>query len=511
MDVVLIIARLALVAVFTLAGASKLADLPGSRRAVAAFGVPERVANPIGSMLPFAELALALALLPAMTAQWAALGVLMLLLAFIAGMGITLARGEQPDCHCFGALHSEPVSARTMVRNVVLAAVAGFVVVGGWDDPGPGALAGLDGADPGDLALLSAGVALLLALIGGALAVSTLLHRIRALEARLRALDTESATPVTSAHQPAAEENGGGLLAVPIGTPAPAFEATALTGARFVFENELHQGRQLLLTFINPKCTACDRMLPRLARWQEQIGDRVTVVAISHGGDEENRAKAQRAHFPEDRYLVQDDRSVDEIFGVQRVPVALHIAPDGTLVHPVAGGAEAIFNLLDTITTEARSSQPTTPATVLKRIRAAFGVGATLPDQTWKENGTDAVQLPIPGRRTLMIFWSPMCPFCARLVSQLRQWEATAPTDLTLALLVLRGEEVDAARAQGLNAMVIEDDGIARAHYEVTGTPVTVLADANGSLAEPIAIGLGASQVLVGQAIRASTNDRLSG
>lgn len=510
MDVVLVIARLALVAVFALAGAGKLADLPGSRRAVAGFGVPERLANPIGSVLPFAELAMAIALLPAITARWAALVALILLLAFIAGMGVTLARGETHDCHCFGTIHSEPVSARTMMRNVMLAAVAAFVVVGGWADPGPGALAWLDDTDPGDLALLSAGGTLLLALIGGALAVATLLHRIETLEARLPALEIGSAAPVTSAHQPAAKEHEDGLLEVPIGTPAPTFEATALTGERFVFEDELHQGHQFLLIFIHPQCTACDRMLPRLARWQRQIGNRVTVVAISHGGDEENRAKAQRAHFPEDRYLIQDGRSVDETFGVQRVPVALHIAPDGALMHPAAGGAGAISDLLDTITAQARSSQPTTPATALKRIRAAFGVGATLPDLTLKENGTDAVQLPIPGRRTLMIFWSPACPFCERLLRQLRQWGATSPTDLTLALLV-RAEDVEATLAQGLNAMIIEDDNSARAHYEVTGTPVTVLADANGTLAEPIAIGLGASQVLMEQAYAESTGDRLSG
>ena len=59
MDTVLLLARLFLAGVFALSGITKLADLDGSRRAVAGFGVPERIARPAGIALPIAELALA--------------------------------------------------------------------------------------------------------------------------------------------------------------------------------------------------------------------------------------------------------------------------------------------------------------------------------------------------------------------------------------------------------------------------------------------------------------------
>ena len=493
MDIALLISRVLLALVFALSGAGKLADVSGSRRAVAGFGVSKQLANQIGIALPFAELALAAALLPALTVWWAAIGSLLLLLAFTVGMGVSLARGEQPDCHCFGAIHSEPVSRRTVGRNVMLSAVATLVVVGGRTDPGLGLFDWLGDADPVYAATVGAGVALLVAAGVGAIVIMMLYHRLAAATDHLQ--NTSASTIV-----PDEAEEVDAVLSVPVGTPAPPFEATALNGDHFVFEKALHQDRQLLLVFVNPVCTACERILPRLARWQQQVDDQISVIVISHGGDAENRAKAERTKFLEERYLLQAGYEVSQAFGVERVPVALHIASDGTLMSPAAGGVEAIAGLLDQITVEVDGNQPQRSNLVLKRIRTPFGEGDALPQLTLRENGIDPVSMPVPGRRTLIIFWSPACPFCERLLHQLRQWERSLPDDLTLAVLVRHGD-VEATRAQGLEAMVVEDDGTARAHYEVTGTPVAVLTNPDGTLAKPMAIGLGASQVLAWDAI----------
>src|SRR5260221_3600616 len=132
MDVVLFIARLLLAAVFIVAGFAKLADLPGSRQALRDFGVPAVLANPFGALLPLAEIAVAVALIPRVSAWWGALGALALLLLFVAGIGYNLARGRTPDCHCFGQLHSAPAGWTTLIRNGVLALVAGLIV---WFGP----------------------------------------------------------------------------------------------------------------------------------------------------------------------------------------------------------------------------------------------------------------------------------------------------------------------------------------------------------------------------------------
>src|SRR5205085_2967374 len=131
MTLLLLLARLLLAAVFLVAGLAKLADLAGSQQALRDFGVPARLANPFGVLLPLAELAVAVALLFPATAWWGAVGALALLLLFVGGIGYNLAHGRQPDCHCFGQLHSAPAGWPTLIRNLVLAAVAGIVVIFG--------------------------------------------------------------------------------------------------------------------------------------------------------------------------------------------------------------------------------------------------------------------------------------------------------------------------------------------------------------------------------------------
>src|SRR3954469_18673670 len=131
MQIVLLTARLLLSAVFGVAGLAKLADPAGSRQALLDFGVPRVLAPVLGVLLPLAELAVAVALLPLASAWYGALGALSLLLLFVFGIALNLARGRSPACHCFGQLSSSPAGWTTLARNVVLAAIAGLVAWSG--------------------------------------------------------------------------------------------------------------------------------------------------------------------------------------------------------------------------------------------------------------------------------------------------------------------------------------------------------------------------------------------
>src|SRR3712207_4543089 len=115
MDTALLLARLALAAVFAVAGIAKLFDREGARAGLEGFGVPRALARPGAIVLPVAEIAVAVLLLPVGTAWYGGLGALALLLAFVAGIGYNLARGRTPDCHCFGTLHSEPAGRSTLI------------------------------------------------------------------------------------------------------------------------------------------------------------------------------------------------------------------------------------------------------------------------------------------------------------------------------------------------------------------------------------------------------------
>src|SRR4051812_13247776 len=132
----LLLGRAVLAGVFGLAALAKLADREGSSVALREFGVPTRFVAPLAVLLPAAELAVAVTLLLTPTARGGAVGALVLLVLFITAIGANVARGRQPDCHCFGQLHSAPAGPATLVRNRLLAAVAALVV---WRGPGAGA------------------------------------------------------------------------------------------------------------------------------------------------------------------------------------------------------------------------------------------------------------------------------------------------------------------------------------------------------------------------------------
>ena len=89
MEIVLLLARVFLALVFGIAGIAKIADAQGSRRAVVAFGVPERFATPLAWGLPFAEILIALSLISLSTAWLGSIAGLALLLVFAAGIALT--------------------------------------------------------------------------------------------------------------------------------------------------------------------------------------------------------------------------------------------------------------------------------------------------------------------------------------------------------------------------------------------------------------------------------------
>ena len=126
MDVVLLIARLGLSVVFAVAAVAKLADRAGTQATLVEFGLRDRFAATGAVALPVAELAIAVLLLPAATARWGGIAAAATLLVFSAAIARSLARGEQPDCNCFGQIHSAPIGRGSLIRNVALATVCCF-------------------------------------------------------------------------------------------------------------------------------------------------------------------------------------------------------------------------------------------------------------------------------------------------------------------------------------------------------------------------------------------------
>src|SRR5215213_3684214 len=208
MDLLTLFARLLLASVFAVSGAAKLADRAGSRRAMADFGLPAALSAPLGILLPLAELAVAVALIPTTSALWGALGALALLLLFVAGIGANLARGRRPECRCFGQLYSAPAGWKTLARNGALAAMAGFVLWEGYDGgAGPSAIAWLGALTTAQLLGLLGGVLVLALLVGQWGFLVHLLRQNGRLLVRLEAVEATLA------------QGGGGVAPSTNGTP----------------------------------------------------------------------------------------------------------------------------------------------------------------------------------------------------------------------------------------------------------------------------------------------------
>ncbi len=267
-----------LAGVFALAALGKLADLDGSRAAVAEFGVPARFAPALGVALPLIEIAIAAALLPASIARYGAAAATVLLAAFAAAIARSIARGEAPDCHCFGVLHSEPAGGRTLARDVVLLGLAGFVLVAGWSDPGPSATAWLGHLGDTAAVALTGGVLILALAAATAAAVLTLLRQNGRLMLRVDELEAR----VGGVGDPAwAEQEAPDGL--PVGTPAPEFSLSGLYGESITLKALIAAEKPLVLLFTDPACGPCNALLPQIAAWQTEHADDLTLAVLTRG------------------------------------------------------------------------------------------------------------------------------------------------------------------------------------------------------------------------------------
>jgi peroxiredoxin/uncharacterized membrane protein YphA (DoxX/SURF4 family) len=508
MDAALLIARLVLAGVFALAGVAKLSDLEGSRKAIIDFGLPAVLASPLALLLPLAELAVAAALIPASTAWWSALGLLML---FVVGISLNLARGRKPDCHCFGQLHSAPAGWKTLARNGVLAAVAGFVLWEGYGVAGPSAISWLGALSAAQLLALVGGVLVLSLLAGQWWFLAHLLRQNGRLLVRLEAVEES----VAAGGGLALSQNGTALHqaeGLPVGSEAPEFGLSGLHGETLTLEALRASGKPVLLFFTDPGCGPCNAMLPDVGRWQEEHAQKLTLALLSRGEVEESKTKAQEHGLKS--VLVQKDWEVSESYDVRGTPSAVLISPEGKISSPVAGGAEGIRNLLSYAVGE-RARLPMQPHqrqaqgqpcpdcgkvhAAAPTVEAAQKVGEEAPKGKLPDlEGTTVELADFRGEETLVVFWNPGCGFCRQMLPELKRWESEAPESAPRIVVVSAGTE-EANREMGLASAVLLDQQFAAGRaFGASGTPSAVLVDAEGKVASEVAVGAPAVMELAG-------------
>ncbi|MFZ0385161.1 MAG: MauE/DoxX family redox-associated membrane protein [Solirubrobacteraceae bacterium] len=334
MNGLLLAARSVLACAFVVAGMAKLVDLSGARRSLEQFGVPGRVASPLAGGLSVVEVAVGVALVPVASAWGAAVAATVLLLVFTAAVAVALGRGVQADCHCFGRISSRPIGVGTLARNAVLAALAVFVAVGGAHRAGTSATDWVGRLSTGEAVALGFCVVLALAVVFNAAFLVQLLRQNGRLWAELDELRTKVAGG--SAGKSSAD--------IAFGEPLPAVAVGDLEGHRVDLRAVVGGGGDTLLFFTDPRCGACDRLLPEIGRRQRDSAADPRVVMLSLGDPELNRIKA--AEHDIGTVLLHEGFDFPRSLGIAGMPGAVLVDSDGRVASNPAVGAEAVSALL---------------------------------------------------------------------------------------------------------------------------------------------------------------------
>jgi methylamine dehydrogenase accessory protein MauD len=485
-DPLVLISALVLAVVFAIAGVAKLRDRRGSREAASGFGVSRRLAGAVALGLPLAEVAIALLVLPTATRWWAAVGALALLLVFCTAIARAMARGEAPECHCFGQLHSAPAGWRTLARNLALAALAGFVVVAGRDDAGLSTVAWTASLDGMGWLVLGLAVALFVTIAIGGYAVlhvlrsyGRVLSRLDAVEEHLRAAGFELEDPDDMPE-----------LGLEPGTPAPTFELASIDGGRVSLDNLREPGNPVLLLFTSPTCGPCSLLMPTIAEWQREHYGELTVVLVSDGDPDAIRAEAAEHELV--NVLIDEGLSTYEAYQANGTPSAVLVGDDGAVATWLAAGSDWIESLVQ----QALAGLGRTPG---------LPVGSELPElRLARLDATEVSLADTIERETVLLFWNPGCGFCRSLHEDVLAWEASPP-DGAPALVIVSAGDVVGVKAEGFASKVLLDpEWTVSSALGADGTPMAVLVSANGRVASGVVGGGPAVLELLGAEALAS-------
>ena len=241
----------------------------------------------------------------------------------------------------------------------------------------------------------------------------------------------------------------------------------------------LAPGVPLMLLFASPHCGPCQELLPEVATWQSEHGDRLTVAVASDATPADVRAEAEE--FALARVLVDQGGGLYAAFEANGTPSAVLIAPDGSIASHVASGVAGVEALVAGVV-----DAPGLP------------VGAPLPAlELASLDGGRVALADLRGRDTLLLSWNPDCGFCRAMHDDLLAWEAGADPDGPRLVVVSSGDAAK-LRSEGFRSTVLLDEQLAAGEaLGMNGTPMAVLLGADGRIASEVVAGAGAVFALV--------------
>lgn len=478
MELFLLIVRIILAILLATAGVAKLTDLKGAEKAARGFGVSGPLATFGPVLLSVAEIVLGLMLLFPSVSWWGALGATVLLLIFIGMMAYQWFKGNAPDCHCFGQLHSEPVGLKSIVRNVIFLGLAAFPVLRGPNAQG----LQMQAVTPEMMPTILGTVAVIM--IGGAILY---LRKIVAMQSDLvRRLDlleviAKEGTPV--AHEHVSDPNEG----LPIGSPIPDLQLRFLDGASVSSRLLVGQGKAVLFFFVSPTCEPCQALLPEFDRWSKELSGRVRTFFITSGSQKDNQKKFES--LDRSQILLDEGRTFAMTVGGRWTPTALFVDASGKIASHVAAGDSAIESLIDRI----KGSELDSPFTYFAKAGhhgRGLKIGVEVPDFELSDiHGREIAKQHLIGKRTLVTFWSPTCPHCEAFLDEFREWESSRKNGEPNVILMSDGSIDEHLEMEVNSPVVIDKDYKTSTKFGMFGTPSAVLIDENGVIASETAVG----------------------
>jgi peroxiredoxin len=133
-------------------------------------------------------------------------------------------------------------------------------------------------------------------------------------------------------------------IGLPIGTPAPEFALSAITGEKRSLRSLLEQGKTILLVFSSPYCESCQALLPNISRWMHEHKESLNFVVVTRGTAKENLAKLK--DFEISQVLLQQEFEVAESYHCLSTPAAVLIGTDGLIQSDLAVGGPAFEQLI---------------------------------------------------------------------------------------------------------------------------------------------------------------------
>ncbi len=491
MENLLFILRILLVAIFGVAGFAKLFDLSGSKKAVEGFGVPESLAKLLGVLLPIVEIAIAISLLFVQTSWFGAIGGAVLLGIFIAGMTWQWKQGNAPDCHCFGQVHSEPVSPKSIIRNAIFMIPAIGLIIAGKNNQG---LDLFNSNSNNNLTDSSMTIIIGLATIGLLAAVVYFLKQISEQQVQImRRIEILEFTAHDGTKEVEREDVSSPLEGLTIGTPAPKFVLPDINDKAVSLFDLLTPKKSTLLFFVSPTCNPCGALLPEIEEWQTEFKDKLNFVFISSGDAKANAEKFGGTTLK--KILLQKDTEVAELYQSKWTPTVVMVNSEGRIASRLAAGDSAIRELIEKIRATEDEVQfvKTTEDSKLGSEFPAFELADIV--------GKTISAKDIIGKPTLVTYWSQGCGWCQKMLDDLRDWDKTKGLDEPNLLIISSGD-ADNHKDMGLKSTVILDDkGEISRELGMSGTPSAILINANGKIISEVAVGSDQIWALVGKKI----------